>query len=33
MAGSPAVKYRRNAPASKSYVELAKELNRRLKVK
>ena len=33
MAGSPAVEYRRNAPASKSYVELAKELERRLKVK
>lgn len=33
MAGSPAVKYRRSAPASKSYVELAKEVERRLKVK
>ena len=33
MAGSPAVKYRRNAPASKAYVELAKEVERRLRVK
>ncbi len=33
MAGSPTVKYRKNAPASKSYVELAKEVERKLRVK
>ena len=33
MAGSPVVKYRKNAPASKSYIALAKEIQRILKVK
>ena len=32
MAGSPVVKYRKNAPASKSYIALAKEIERILKV-
>jgi len=33
MAGKPAVNYRKTAPASKSYFELAKEIERRLKVR
>jgi chromosome partitioning protein len=33
MAGKPAVNYRKTAPASKSYFKLAKELERRLKVR
>ena len=33
MAGSPIVKYRKNAPASKSYIALAKEIERIVKVK
>jgi chromosome partitioning protein len=33
MAGSPVVKYRKSAPASKSYIALAKEIERILKVK
>ena len=33
MAGSPVVKYRKNAPASKSYVALTKEIEKILKVK
>ncbi len=33
MAGSPAVRYRKNASASRAYVELARELERRIKVK
>ena len=33
MAGYPVVKYRKDAKASKSYFELAKEIQRRLKVK
>ena len=33
MAGSPVVKYRKNAPASKSYVALTREIERILKVK
>ena len=33
MAGYPVVKYRKDAKASKSYFELAKEIERRLKVK
>ena len=33
MAGYPAVRYRRTAPASRSYFELAKEIERKLKVK
>lgn len=32
MAGKTAVNYRKTAPASKSYFELAKEIERRLKV-
>ena len=33
MAGSPVVKYRKNAPASKSYVALAREIEKLVKVK
>ena len=33
MAGSPVVRYRKNAPASKSYIALTKEIERILKVK
>ena len=33
MAGSPVVKYRKNAPASRSYVALTREIERILKVK
>ena len=33
MAGYPAVRYRKTAPASRSYFELAKEIERKLKVK
>ena len=33
MTGEPLVTYRKDAPASKSYIELAKEIERRLKVK
>ncbi len=33
MAGSPVVRYRKTAPASKSYIALAKEIERILKVK
>lgn len=33
MAGSPVVKYRENAPASKSYVALAREIEKLVKVK
>ncbi len=33
MAGSPVVRYRKTAPASKSYIALAKEIGRILKVK
>ena len=33
MAGKPAVNYRKNAPASKSYFELTNEIKRRLRVK
>ena len=33
MAGSPIVRYRKSAPASKSYMALAKEIERMLKVK
>ena len=33
MAGSPVVRYRKTAPASKSYIALAKEIEKILKVK
>jgi len=33
MAGSPVVIYRKTAPASKSYIALAKEIERKVKVK
>lgn len=33
MAGTPAVRYRKSAPASKSYMELARELEQKIKVK
>ena len=33
MAGLPVVRYRKNAPASKSYIALAKEIERIVKVK
>ncbi|MGP6207852.1 ParA family protein [Cuniculiplasma sp. SKW3] len=33
MAGKPAVSYRKTAPASRSYFELAKEIERKLRVK
>ena len=33
MTGEPVVTYRKDAPASRSYVELVKEIERRLKVK
>ena len=33
MAGLPVVKYRKNAPASRSYIALAKEIEKILKVK
>jgi chromosome partitioning protein len=33
MAGSPVVRYRKSAPASKSYIALAKEIERIVKVK
>ncbi len=33
MAGKPAVNFRKDAPASRSYFELAKEIEKKLKVR